>query len=68
MPWTVDINLDTDKTTSGAEVGSVTGTFTDASQFVVPFVVSMRSEIKPGSRPAIKAAFAVNILDVFGVR
>lgn len=46
MPWAVQVSLDEDKTTTGAEVGNITATFTDAAQFVVPFVVSKRSEIK----------------------
>jgi len=58
MPWAVDIDLDTDKTANGAEVGNIVGTYTDASAFVVPFTFVMRAEFKPSNRPSIKAAFA----------
>jgi hypothetical protein len=58
MPWAVAVSLDADKTTNGAEVGTVTGTYTDASVFAaVPFVFAHRTEFRAANKPAVVAAF-----------
>lgn len=45
--WTATIEPDADKATDGAEVGSITATYTDEGLFVRPFVVSLRAEFAP---------------------
>lgn len=66
MPWTATVSLDDDKTSSGAEVGAITGTYTDADVYAItPFTVSLRTEFKTSEKAGIvakmRAALAAEI-------